>query len=186
MWINHGKNKRTRLQSMAANVFHTCPDVSQIPVAQGENGLVYCWKKAAKKKTPTVRSLWGKRWHFCQHRVITKRTLQEMIDFSLNTVRRTRGCETPKESYVKMDFFFKKKRKKRLWTKKEWRRVLADFSRESSIIERASIVPLSSSQCHCDTPCLISRRRDTIHASTSAPGGDQRRGERSTASLCNG
>lgn len=32
-----------------------------------------------------------------------------MIDFSLNTVRRTRGCETPKESYVKMDL---KKQKK--------------------------------------------------------------------------
>lgn len=32
-----------------------------------------------------------------------------MIDFSLNSVRRTRGGETPKESYVKMDFFFFKK-----------------------------------------------------------------------------
>lgn len=90
-----------------------------------------------------------------------------------------------KKVMLKWILFLKKEKKEKAADKGRVETcVLADFSRESSIIERASIVPLSSSRCHCDTPCLISRRRDTIHASTSAPGGDQKKSERSTASLC--
>lgn len=51
----------------------------------------------------------------------------EMIDFSVNVVRRTGACDTPKESYAKMDL-----KKRRRWTKKERGLVFGQISQEKA------------------------------------------------------